>query len=995
MKTLFTALFLGLCTLLATNTAALARSDNYVQGDVLVQIAANADIATLVRDLQTIGTQRTGLVAKRCISPPFHIYLLQFNPLSIRQASMLYALRQHPAVTVAQNNHIIELRETTPDDAQFDQQWQYINTGAGGGLANADLDAELAWDITTGGTTPLGDEIVVAVLDEGCQSDHPDWGDNLWTNNAEIAGNGIDDDANGYIDDFKGWNIYEENDNIDGGMFSGGHGTAVAGIVGAQGNNGTGVTGVNWDVKVMFILASGNESDAIEGYSYAYTMRQRYNQSNGAEGAFVVATNASWGIDQGQPEDAPLWCAMYDQLGSVGILSAGATANANFNIDLVGDLPTACPSDYLISVTNLGKNDVKINQAGYGITTIDLGAYGEETYTLTGGAFGGSGYGEFGGTSGATPHVAGAIALLYSVPCENFALLSKTNPAEAALLVKQMILDNTTPNASLTDKTVTGGRLNLYNSTMAMLNYGCAATGCNAPYNVELSNITTHSATIEWAFLGDTAAFNIQYRIIDSPDWTTLNTAATTTVSLSELLACTTYEVAVQTVCDTTSSNWSNTLQFTTDGCCVPPIDLNISPNETTAELSWNAVTAAGAYSIVLTDQNGTATTFTTPVGVNTYNLVNLAACSNYQVQLASFCSNGLSDYSTAINFTTTGCGACIDTDYCNAGGSTNYEWIEQFVLGAIDNTSGEDTDGYGNYLNLSTDLEKGESYEATLTAGFADGAYPEFLRIWIDYNQNGTFDDNSEIAYESGDVEGEISPIFANITIPNNALLGSTRMRVAIKYTGNAGDNDPPQPCDTDNDGETEDYCINIVPAPACTDIPTDIALLVVSDVVAQIAWTGTDNCDSYDVRYRPSSQATWTNINSPTANITLSGLSPNTSYEVEVACNCGSTGSNFSTTFIFMTQPLGIADLGTMGINLLPNPFSSQLTVQLRGIAQNNSDALHLYDAQGKLLYTAHRPAAAIWVIDLSHLPNGLYLAEYLREGQSIGSQKLLKQQ
>jgi len=102
----------------------------------------------------------------------------------------------------------------------------------------------------------------------------------------------------------------------------------------------------------------------------------------GAEGAFVVAVNSSWGTDFGQPADAPLWCALYDSLGTYGVLSCAATANNNTNVDTMGDLPTACPSDYLISVTNTNSSDVKVNSAGYGVVTIDLGAPGNQIYSV-------------------------------------------------------------------------------------------------------------------------------------------------------------------------------------------------------------------------------------------------------------------------------------------------------------------------------------------------------------------------------------------------------------------------------------------------------------------------------------------------------------------------------------------------------------------------------------------------------------------------------------
>ena len=230
-------------------------------------------------------------------------------------------------ILVAQKNHRVTSRANIPDDTFYDNQWQYFQTN------DKDIDAEEAWDITTGGTTMNGNVIVASVLDDGIDLNHDDFGDNLWTNEAEIPNNDIDDDNNGYIDDYLGWSIVSNSDNITGG----GHGTPVAGIVGAQGNNNNGVTGVNWDVKVMIIKNNfnTNEADVIEAYSYALEARILYNSTDGAEGAFVVSTNASWGIDFGDPADAPLWCALYDTLGENGILSCGATINGNQNVDII------------------------------------------------------------------------------------------------------------------------------------------------------------------------------------------------------------------------------------------------------------------------------------------------------------------------------------------------------------------------------------------------------------------------------------------------------------------------------------------------------------------------------------------------------------------------------------------------------------------------------------------------------------------------------------
>ncbi|WP_298319033.1 S8 family peptidase [uncultured Aquimarina sp.] len=431
-----------------------SQQQKYIPGEVLVKLQKDYSSKSFLQDFRKSSTQLSNPVL---VSKSLNIWKYSFDSNSVKMEDVLKSVSRNKNTLIVQVNHIIEKRATMPDDTRYDRQWQYFQEN------DKDIDADEAWDITTGGTTANGHEIVVAVIDDGIQFDHPDLQGNIWMNSQEIAGNNIDDDGNGYVDDVKGWNTATNDDNV-GDL---GHGTPVSGIIGAKGNNNLGVAGVNWDVKIMAIDGgTGVEEEVIRAYSYILDNRKLYNETNGEKGAFVVATNASWGVDFGQPEDAPLWCALYDELGQHGILNAGATINDNQNIDIVGDLPTACPSDFLISVTNMNQDDEKVRFAGFGKTTIDLGAHGENAYTITSG----SGYGGFGGTSGATPHVAGAIALLYAAPSNTFAELAISNPKEAAMKVRGYILDNVDPNTSLEDITTTGGRLNLFKSLQALMN---------------------------------------------------------------------------------------------------------------------------------------------------------------------------------------------------------------------------------------------------------------------------------------------------------------------------------------------------------------------------------------------------------------------------------------------------------------------------------------------------------------------------------------------
>ncbi|RLD30908.1 MAG: hypothetical protein DRI72_09785 [Bacteroidetes bacterium] len=495
-----------------------AEEMTYIDGEVMVQLKNKQSIDKLVGAYDFFQNNKEDV---QVISERFHIYLLRFDGLKTTNRQVLSELRLHPEVINAQNNHFIELRdgdELIPDDTRFDEQWSMKNTGQNGGVPDADIDATDAWEITTGGLTVFGDTIVVAVVDGGAFLTHDDL--DFWKNRNEIPGNGIDDDENGYVDDYDGWNAYQHNGNVP---TTSSHGTHVSGIIGAIGNNDLGVAGVNWQVKILPVAASStSESVVVEGLSYVYVVREQYDLSNGAEGAFVVADNCSFGVDHGQPENFPIWEAMYDSLGRLGVISCAATANANWDIDEEGDVPTAFTTDYMISVTNTTNLDAKRTSAGYGLTTIDLGAPGTSILsTVTNNT-----YGLKTGTSMATPHVTGAVAFMYSVADTSFMDFYNNNPGDGALLIKEYILNGTDTLLTLVGKTVTGGRLNLNKSALLLLDRPDLTVIPDSFY-VELLINTTTADTLTVVNTGsDTLHYTID--IPDQPGWISLSQTAGT-----------------------------------------------------------------------------------------------------------------------------------------------------------------------------------------------------------------------------------------------------------------------------------------------------------------------------------------------------------------------------------------------------------------------------------------------------------------------------------
>lgn len=797
MRNLFIISFL---LILVNTLQAQQNQPQYVQGEVLVRLPDGKGIEGILQDLRIINGKASRLQSIKKISQHLNIWQLSFDHNAISHTDILEQLWLHPNVRAAQNNHLITYRNTTPNDALYNQQWQYNNTGGGGATANADIDAPEAWDVTQGGNTSLGDTIVVCVIDDGLDPSHTDFAGNMWFNHAEIPNNGIDDDNNGYTDDYKGWNADDNDDDISGGTWGGGHGTSVAGIVGARGNNGIGVAGVNWYVKLMIVVGGGNEAQALEAYEYPLTQRKRYNQTNGAQGAFVVSTNASWGIDNLQWTNAPLWCAFYDTLGAAGILNAGATTNNESNVDVVGDMPTSCPSDYLISVTNLDDTGNKNTPAGYGLTTVDLGAFGEGTYTTEDG----NTYGGFGGTSGATPHVAGTIALLYSVPCPRLAALAKADPAAAALQVRDFILGSVKPNNDLQGITVTGGTLNLKNAVDAVQNWGCAMSGCHEPFGTSSTSITGTNASLRWWGVALASSYTVNYRAEGASSWNTMVTIDTF-ATLSGLTACTKYEVEIAADCDTAVSALSNTFRFTTGDCCYAPVTITENAvNQTDANFSWNTDANVNSYTIEYKTLSA-ATWTTVTVATNNVALSNLIPCTEYELRIISTCNiNVNNEYSAIVPFKTKGCGACEDATYCSlAGGDASYEWISNVTLGTLDNTSASDG-GYGDYTGgTAPQLLRGSTNNyLSLTVSRTMPSTVNW-RVWIDYNQNGTFETTEKVLETlsfSGTTTGD------SVDVPMAATLGITRMRVAMRYSQS------PAECGTFGYGEVEDYCVNIV---------------------------------------------------------------------------------------------------------------------------------------------------------------------------------------
>jgi subtilisin family serine protease len=400
----------------------------YSEDTLLVKFKTNTSASALANILNTVGVLQEKTFKYSGIS------LLKITDKNKNVKNVLNSLTAYNSVIeYAEPDYILTLNRT-PNDPKFNQLWGLHNTGQSGGKSDADIDAPETWNNNTDSS------IVVGIIDTGIDYDHEDLAANMWVNSNEIAGNGIDDDGNGYIDDIHGINaITNTGDPMD----DEGHGTHVAGTIGAVGNNGIGVTGVNWNVKMMGLKfldqdGSGSSSDAITALEYAIMMKTEHNVN-------IKLTNNSWG-GGGYSQ------AMYDAIQAseqAGMLFIAAAGNEGSNNDRNPHYPSNYELQSVIAVAATDRNDNLSSFSCFGATSVDLAAPGSDILST----IPGNKYASYSGTSMATPHVAGAVALLWAA-----------YPNDSYANIKAKLMGTVDQLDSLSGKMVTGGRLNINNA---------------------------------------------------------------------------------------------------------------------------------------------------------------------------------------------------------------------------------------------------------------------------------------------------------------------------------------------------------------------------------------------------------------------------------------------------------------------------------------------------------------------------------------------------
>ncbi|MDN3474876.1 S8 family serine peptidase [Pseudoalteromonas sp. APC 3355] len=356
--------------------------------------------------------------------------LAKFKVSGMSTKDAIALLKSHQAIEYVEPDYQVSIART-PDDPRFDELWGLNNDGQTGGTADADIDAVEAWDISTGSR-----DVVVGVIDTGIDYSHSDLASNMWVNSSEIPGDGIDNDGNGFIDDVHGINaITDSGDPMD----DEGHGTHVSGTIGASGGNGIGVVGVNHEVSLVgckFLDAAGNgsTSDAIKCIDYMVSLKN--------SGVNLRVLNNSWG-GGGYSQ------ALADAIASseaADLLFVAAAGNDTIDNDVNPHYPSNYENASVLSVASTDQTDGISWFSHYGLTSVDMGAPGSAILSTTPG----ESYASYSGTSMATPHVAGAAALVLSI-----------NPELSTQELKDLLMNSGDANAALQGVTVAGTRLNV------------------------------------------------------------------------------------------------------------------------------------------------------------------------------------------------------------------------------------------------------------------------------------------------------------------------------------------------------------------------------------------------------------------------------------------------------------------------------------------------------------------------------------------------------
>lgn len=712
---------------------------------------------------------------------------------------------------------------STPNDSRYNEQWGYGR-----------INAPQAWDIETGDP-----RVVVAIEDQGVDYNHPDLDGRMWTNPGETPGNNIDDDNNGYVDDYYGYNFGDDRGEIA----IGSHGTHVGGTVAAETNNGTGVSGTaggwgdNQGVRLMSLSVFGANSQG--GFDEAFI----YAADNGA----VISQNSWGGGSQSAAMENAIDYFIANAGGSGQAMQGGlavfAAGNDNSSSTSIGYPASYAPTVAVASITSGNK---KSSFSNYG-SWVDISAPGSSILST----YPNGSYNSISGTSMACPHVSGVAALVVSYNYGNITASQLRNILEST--TSDVYVDNPNYQGQLGSGVVdayaaltggSGGGENppppaycaskgnsvadewINSVNIGSFSYTSGSNGGYADFSgTQTVEAGTGSSSVSLSPGFSGSSYNEYWRIwidynkdndfsdagelvFDAGSLSSSTVNGTISIPSSAEGITTRMRVTMKyngapSPCET--FNYGEVEDYTviigsgsTPTCDAPGSLSASSVSSGSATLNWGAVSGANSYNVRYR-KTGTSSWSTTSATGTSVSVSGLSASTQYEFQVASVCSGGTSAFSASATFTT----SAASVNYCaSRGNNASYEWIDYVSLNGMTRTSSGDG-GYYNGTSSTATVVRGSSNTIYVSAGFSGSSYTEYWKVWIDLNQDGDFTDSGELLVSGS--SSSSATLSASLAIPSGAVLGKTRMRVSMKY------NAAQSSCETFSYGEVEDYSVNI----------------------------------------------------------------------------------------------------------------------------------------------------------------------------------------
>jgi len=936
-----------------------AKYHPYMRGEIVIAVEVEASKAEAISQIQEYDWSQ--FFGNKKVMPIAYLMTKQqtaFKSVSLVHLSIAMDMDVFEAMQILEGNPDIlwsspnfyfegDPREIVPNDPSYGSQYHHPL-----------MQNDLAWDFTYGNA-----DIMLGITDDGVEVTHSDLNTNIWVNPGEIAGNGIDDDDNGYIDDVNGWDFASGNNDPNPNSLSDDHGTHVSGICAGRTDNSIGIAGVSGHSTILPLQFYGVGSWTAAVCNAAFT----YAADNGAN-----IVNTSYNIN-GWVGD-PVFTAGFQYMHDNGVLHFNSAGNGS-------ELNPARQAFHQTLLTvNTNASDIKSGSSNWG-TGMDISAPGSDIYsTVTN-----NGYNYKSGTSMAAPNAAGAAALIWSAnPGWN------SYQVAAQLLATADDIDAVNPSfAGL----LGAGRVNTYTAMSTTIGppilkstEGMPDEGSTVPPDEVDEFIVAFSQIMDPATVNNIANFEL---IGAGPDNTfgtgddvsyTLSTSTTYMLGTNYL----TFEVSgppfidglhrIRLVSGGLTNPFGTSLDGDENGTGGDDFIRNftIGIPAPIADFEASNTSPVPDADVIFTDLTyGGPSAWSWTITPATFSFVNGtdANSQNPEVQFADFGFYSVtldvsniagSDSKTKVDYINV-----ITCVYCPAvGDNGTEEWISNVTFNTIDNSSVAGT-GYTDYTSISTEVDAGSTHDVSISCG-STGNWDENYWVYFDWNQDCDFDDPGE-SYDLGGATGP-GTLTTSVLVPADAVPGSVRMRAFLKYNA-----DPSSACENGfSFGEVEDYTVIVEATVTQGEIQGFVrdAETNLSINEAVITATGAD----YQVFTTETPFGSHYNMLLPEGTYTItcesSGYETSTIADIVII-----NGENVNQTFYLEPVKMitGLDEAQYSQVRISPNPASNEVKIQSKAEVSH----LTVINQTGQLVYQINSNSK-ILNVNVSEFDSGIYFVK-----------------